>query len=309
MTAARSLLWIATFLAFGIGCGKGGCGERATPSAASPTSPSSLTTRPSVEPAAAPEGLVEGSVRLAEGVEPPAFTPDQMERQVLDHTKRGQWPESCTPPRIDDSKPMRATPDGKLSGVVVAVSDFKQAPKRGPRVHDVVIRDCRLTPSTIVAMKGDKLRVTSEVSFPFMPAYGPPDALRTLTPGQTYEVILDKPGANPLTCGFTAPCGRTDVIVLLHPLATVTDEKGDFRIDSFPANERVTVTAWHPLLAVSETQIEIAPGDTKRIELVVKHAPALPEPAPSAQPTAPAPAAPAQPAASAQPVEPAQPKP
>jgi hypothetical protein len=205
-----------------------------------------------------------------------------MERKVLDHTKRAEWPAECTPPKILDSVPMRAAPDGALSGVVVAVSDFKRAPKRAPRTHDAVIRDCRLTPSTIVAMKGDKLRVTTEVKYPFMPAYGPPDAVRTLMPGQTYEVELTTPGASPLTCGFTAPCGRTDVVVLLHPLAAVTDEQGHFRIDSFPAGERVTVTAWHPLLAESDTQVELSPGEAKSIELTAR----LPDAQPSAQPGA-----------------------
>jgi len=102
-----------------------------------------------------------------------------------------------------------------------------------------------------------------------MPAYGPPAEIRTLIPGQTYEVTLDKLGSSPLLCGFTAPCGRTDVVVLSHSLAALTDEQGNFHIDSFPAGERVTVSAWHPLLTASETQVELAPGETKSLELVV----------------------------------------
>lgn len=288
---ASSLLLSGGLLA----CGSDGCGKK---DAADPVPP--LTTRPTLAPTPI-EAVLEGSVRLPEGVEPPAFTPEDMERKVLDHTKRAEWPAECTPPKILDSVPMRPAPDGALSGVVVAVSGFKQAYKRAPRTHDVVIRDCRLTPSTIVAMTGDKLRVTSEVKYPFMPAYGPPSAVRTLMPGQKYEVELSAAGVSPLSCGFTAPCGRTDVVVLLHPLAAVTDDKGYFRIDSFPAGERVTVTAWHPLLAESETQVELAPGESKTVELTARLADAQPAQAPG---TGGSPAAPSQPPTSSQPASP-----
>lgn len=260
---ALGLSFAALMLAL-LACGGGE--KKAVPPAAEPA--------PSAPPVAkAPAfGVLEGTVSLA-SPEVPAFTPDEMERKVVD-SKQGAWPASCTPPKIADRTPMHLTDDGKLSGVVVAASNFKNAPpNRPPVVHDVVLRDCRLTPSTIIALKGDKLRVTSEVKFPFMPAYGPPAEIKTLIPGQTYEVVLDKLGSSPLTCGFTAPCGRTDVIVLSHTLAALTDDTGHFRIDSFPAGERVTVSAWHPLLKASETEVELGSGETKSLDIVVSPLP------------------------------------
>jgi hypothetical protein len=218
---------------------------------------------------AEPFAVLEGVIRLA-SPEVPAFTDAEMERQILDHTKRGKWPDACSPPKIADRRPLQLSDDGQLSGVVIAVSNFtKQPPNRKPVTHEVMIQDCRLSPRAVLALKGDKLKVGTEVQYPFMPGYGPPSQLKTLIPGQTYDVDLSTLGASPLTCGFTAPCGRTDVFVLSHTMAALSDEHGKFRIDSFPPAERVTVTAWHPLLQQSEIQVEVAPGETKSVELVV----------------------------------------
>jgi hypothetical protein len=258
-TATLLLFAVALALTFA-GCG--GCDKKEAPKKEPPP-----IDRPVAQ--AEPFAVLTGSVRLA-SPEVPAFTDAEMERQVLDHAKRGAWPDECSPPKILDRRPLQLTDEGKLTGVVIAVSNFKKhPPKRKPVVHEATIRDCRLTPSTILAMQGDTLKVTSEVKFPFMPGYGPPSPVKTLMPGQSYDVELKTLGASPVSCGFTAPCGRTDVIVLSHTLAALTDAEGNFRIDSFPPGEQVTVTAWHPLLQQSEQQIEIAPGETKSIELVV----------------------------------------
>jgi hypothetical protein len=265
LSAAVSMR-VARVLSLALALSAVGCDCGAKPS--KPVVPPTLAERPPIAP---PEpAVLEGFVHLAQGAALPSFKPEHMERAVLEHTKRGAWPEKCTPPKIADMTPMLETPDGKLSGVVVAASGFKRGYARAPKIHEVVIRDCRLTPSTVVAMKGDTLRVKSEVDFPFMPAYGPPDQIKTLIPGQNYDTELKDAGSAAVTCGFMAPCGRTDVIVLNHPLATVTDEKGNFRMGSFPAGERVKVTAWHPLLAESEIEVEVAPGETKSVELSVR---------------------------------------
>lgn len=265
---SRSAPWLLVLLALA-SCDA--CGKKAPPAPAPP--PIDRPAGPVGKPEADPLGVLEGSIRLA-SPEAPAFTPEELERQVLQHNTRQPWPAECTPPKLADRRPLQLTDDGKLSGVVVAASEFKNnAPLRPPRVHEVVLRDCRLTPSIVLAQQGDTLRVTSEVKFPFMPGYGPPSQIKTLIPGQTYEVPLNVLGAAPITCGFTAPCGRTDVIVLSHGHAALSDEKGNFRIDSFPAGERVRVSAWHPLLNASETEIELAPGETKSIELIVSPAP------------------------------------
>ena len=146
---------------------------------------------------------------------------------------------------------------------MVVATGFSHQPQRPPMTHEVTIEDCRLTPPLVVAMKGDTLRVRNTVNYPFMPTYRERGMARTLIPGQTYDVALDKPGVQPLLCGFTAPCGRTDVIVLLHPLYAKTDANGKFRIEGLPADEELTINAWHPLFQESKLQVRLGSGEHK----------------------------------------------
>ncbi len=226
-----------------------------------------------------PKAVVEGVVRLAEGAELPAYTRAQMEKKVLRALAPEAAPAACTPPKLSDRQPVKLTPDGLLVGVMLAPSGFSHQQQRPPLVHEVTIEDCRLTPSLVVAMKGDSLRVRNTVDYPFMPSYDQGPMVRSLIPGQTYDVPLNKPGVLPLLCGFTAPCGRTDVVVLLHPIYAVTDEHGKFRFDDFPAGEKVSLSAWHPLFKETKIELQVEPGEHKQLELVMTPAPQAPEPA------------------------------
>lgn len=288
--SVRGQLWIALLLV-SAGCGK--CGST------KPGGEEAEQAPPGSAPVVVDTGVVEGVVRLAEGAQLPAYRPEQMERKVLEHTERAPLPDSCSPPKTTDREPVRLGDDGALEGVMLGLSGFKTQPQRAPMVHEVKIEDCRLTPRLVVAMKGDQLRVTNALDYPFMPTYGDSPVVRTLVRGQTYEAPLDKPGVSPLLCGFTAPCGRTDVVVMLHPLATVSDAQGKFRFDKFPADEDVTLSAWHPLFNEARVQVRVAAGETKRVELVLiptGSEPAAQEAAPAPKPDDTKPAAPQQPA-------------
>jgi hypothetical protein len=255
-----------------------GC-EPASESPAAPVAPGASVAPPAASGNAA--AVLVGSVRLAAGASLPAYSPEQMERKVLQHVERGALPEVCTPPKIADRLPVLTTADGKLIGVMVTTSNFSKTPQRAPLVHEVVIKDCRLTPRFVVAMQGDTLRLRNEVDYPFMPAFGKTPVLKTLVPGQLEDIPLKEPTVDSVLCGFTAPCGRTDVVVLFHPLYAVTDEQGNFRIDDFPVDETVTVNAWHPLFGTQELSVRAERGEEKRVELVI--APAAPA-APAAPP-------------------------
>src|SRR5688572_14789825 len=95
-------------------------------------------------------GTLTGSVKLAPGYELPKYTAADMERRVLQHIQGGTIPEVCTPPKISDRTPVLQSPDGKLIGVMVAASEFSQKITRPMKVHDLVIKDCRLTPRLVV---------------------------------------------------------------------------------------------------------------------------------------------------------------
>jgi hypothetical protein len=276
--AAPTLLLLA--LCSAPACGDG-CKSNEQTEAAGGGAPAVEKAEPAQPPAPA-TAVIEGVVRMAAGAEPPSYPQESMERRVLQHTEHAALPTTCTPPKTTDRQPVQVTPDGLLTNVVVAASDFKQQPRHAPVIRDVTISDCRLTPAMVAATKGDTLRVRNELDYPFMPAYGATEVVKTLIKGQSYEAKLDKPGVSPLLCGFTAPCGRTDVVVMLHPLHAVTDAQGKFRIDDFPAGETVKLSAWHPLFQESAVEVRAEPGEVKRVELTLTPlaAPA-PEPAPA----------------------------
>ena len=269
------------------------CGDGAPPA-----SGSSGSGKPSSPPKPA-GGVVEGVVRLAAGASLPAYPIEQMEKQVLTQAERALPPEVCSPPKQTDRTPVLLGDDGSLSGVVVAASGFARQPTvRPPLTHDVTITDCRLSPRIVLAQVGDALRVRNEVNYPFMPAYGVVNTVKTLIPGQSYDATLDKPGVATVACGFTAPCGRTDVITLTHAFAALTDANGAFRFESFPAGETITLSAWHPLFQEVTVQVTVEAGEHKRVELVLT--PAAPAPtAPGPTAPAPAPQAPQAPAPTA----------
>lgn len=252
----------ALCLAMLAGCD--GCGTRAPQ--AKPTVPPADPEPPPTPPTPT---VVTGVVRLAEGASLPAYTHEEMEREVLQHTKRGAWPEACTPPKQADYQPVSLGPDGGLVGVMVAASNFTGATPRPPKTHEVVIHDCRLRPSLVVAMKGDHLIIKNEVDFPFMPTFGKTSIARTLMPGQRFDHPLSQGGVTSVLCGITAPCGRADVVTVFHPVYAVTDDKGRFSIPDFPADQTVELNAWHPLFAEAKLEVRIGQGETKQVELVL----------------------------------------
>jgi hypothetical protein len=223
--------------------------------------------------------VLVGSVRL-EGGELPMYTSEQMERQVLAHAKGGSLPDVCSPPKLEDRTPVSLTPDGKLVGVMLAASEFSRRDEPAPpKVLDITIKDCRLQPKLIVAHVGDALHIANESPFPLMPGMGFETYNQTLTQGQTRDIKLESGGAKIVSCGFSGQCGRTDVIVLAHSHATVTNAQGEFRLENFPADETVRINAWHPLFAETYQEVRVAPGEEKRIELVLTPKPAAKPPA------------------------------
>jgi len=247
----------------GLGCG--GKPEAKKPAAA--------VAKPAPKPA-----VLVGSIRLEPGRELPSFDPAAMERSVLAHVKAGsQFPDVCSPAKPEDRMPVRLTPDGKLTGVMLAASEFSHSLTTPPAVHAARIRDCRLTPSMIVARVGDTLRISNETNFPMMPGVSVTSFNEALTVGSTRDVKLDKMGVQVVMCGFSAPCGRTDVVVVAHSYTAVTDDKGEFRIENFPADETVRINAWHPLFFDTFQSVRVGQGEEKRIELVLTPRPP-PEP-------------------------------
>ena len=69
------------------------------------------------------------------------------------------------------------------------------------------------------------------------------------------------------------PRGRTEVVVLAHRVAVVTDREGRFELD-VPAGAEVTLHAWHPLLRRREGEARLTieqavAGETRTLDIHV----------------------------------------
>ncbi len=234
------------------------------------------------DPTLARLGVIEGIVRLAPGAELPRYPENPT---VV--AGREALPSECTPPRTDDALPVRqAEGSDGLVGLTIVVTDAAgddegwPAP-REPVQHELTIRDCRLSPSVIVATRGDTMRLVNETDYPFFPGLGE-GVLQAILRAEPREVPLDRGGVRTIQCGFAAPCGRTEVVVLYHPLHAVTGADGRFRIEGVPVDREVRVTAWHPLFLEAQSTTTVASRATATVELEIQ--PAAPVALPPVEP-------------------------
>lgn len=220
-------------------------------------------------PPAAETGFIEGIVRIAEGAEVPRYfdNPVQVEG-------RNPIPDDCTPPREVDRTPVTiADETGGLVGLSIVGTGEDEAswPRPAePVLHEVAIRDCRLTPSLLVTTRGDRVRFTNETEYPFFPELGE-GILQALLRPEPREITTEQGGVRTIQCGFAAPCGRMEMITLYHPVHTVSGADGRFRLE-VPAEQDVRITAWHPLFDEAATTARVAPGETREVELTIRPA-------------------------------------
>jgi len=213
---------------------------------------------------ASADATIEGVVRLAEGAQIPSYP----ENPMIPPPGRPQTPDACTPAQERDRQPVQRSDAGGLSGVLVALHDFATIPHHEPVTHEMTITDCRLSPRLVVATRDDRLRITNETNYPFLPNFGG-GLLQAVLHGRTREVELGQGGVRSLECGFAAQCGRAEIVTLYHPLHAVTDEIGHFRITRVPAGEEVRVSAWHPLFVEASQTLTLRAGQTSTVELVL----------------------------------------
>lgn len=212
-------------------------------------------------------GTIVGIVRLAEGAALPEYP--QSPTQI---PGRPALPESCTPPRQDDRTPVRPSEEtGGLINISIAITgeDESRWPRAGePQVRELRIHDCRLTPLTLVATVGDRLRfVNEDPGNPFFVDLGDGMVQYRTEPR---EVPLDQGGVRTIECGFAAPCGRAELITLYHPIHGVSGADGRFRIENVPADQPVRVTAWHPLFVEGFAMATVGAGETAEVEITIR---------------------------------------
>ncbi len=272
----RAASWSALVVAFALSSCHG-CEDRDDP-AFTPHPPPSSAHEPQAD---IPVGTVEGVVRLADGEEPPSYA-----TSPFDALTAGTLPPECAPSHRRDRQPLPMDDARGLGNVsVAATGDPQHWPGPGePVIREVHIVDCRMTPETITATVGDSLRLVNELSYPFMPDLGR-GVLEAVLPSDPMLVPIEQAGARQVECGFAAPCGRLQMVTFHHPVHTVTTEGGHFRIENAPADQELTINAWHPLLQAASATTRVTPGGTVHVEIVVHRvATPAPEPTPGAAP-------------------------
>jgi hypothetical protein len=214
-------------------------------------------------------GVIEGVVHLVDGEAMPAF-------ETSPFTAEGArpLPHECTPPRVVDRQPLGLGEARGLSNVAVtATGDASHWPAPGePVTHTVRIHDCRLTPAVVVATVGDHLAIENELTYPFMPDLGL-GMLEAVLPTDPLDIELDQAGPRQLRCSFTAPCGRADILVFHHPVHALTTEGGHFRIENAPADQDLSIVAWHPLLRDATVRVRVRAGETTHVDIPIRLAP------------------------------------
>ncbi len=230
-----------------------------------------------------PAGVLEGRIRLAEGLPLPSYLPLDLARRPLHAPKDEPLPATCGRALEDARTPVKMDETRALSNVVIAASDFAHAREQVRAVHRLAVQGCRLDPPLIAATRGDVLWLENQDPFPFRPLFGPTPSTESLKQGQRRRIPLVA-GVDSVLCSSSAPCGRSDIVVFHHPMHAVSNARGGFRIAPFPAGELVRVTAWHPLFEETETFVWLEPGQRTTIELVMRpkqrFLPSLPAPVP-----------------------------
>lgn len=269
------------------GCGDCGA-SRTQPDAQTTevTQTQAATNPPAATPRVVQTGIVEGRILIAEGGELPSFP-----REMMPSALRTDVPVAeCSPPKTTDRQPVTLAADGRgLVGVLVAAAGFRAAPPASPRTHEIAIRDCRLTPMFFDATVGDTMRLRNDSHYPHVPVIPGVGAIQqAMVPGTSNDFVLDQSGIKTIGCGaFGANCGRLDYVVMEHPVHTMSVAEGRFRLDNVPANEDLTVNAWHPLFRSATVNVRVAPGETRTVELVLTPEPPQVAPAPPPVPAHP----------------------
>lgn len=274
LSIAASLLSLSV-----VGCGSSDGTTEEPSSSEAETSESSAESTGPID--GIPTGTIQGIVRLAPGTTLPMYADNPM----ISTGAAAALPEGCAPANESDRQPVQIGTSGGLTNlVIVATGDRERWPDTaGPRTRTARIEGCRLVPHTMVAERGDTIHFENEATFPFFPDLGT-GFTRALLPTDPLDMVLDQGGVRTIGCSFANACGRMEVVTLYHPVFTVSDAEGRFRMTNVPADQDVRVTAWHPLFQEVGGTARVSVGGTTTLELVITPV-APPEPPPT--PTAP----------------------
>jgi len=237
-------------------------------------------------------GVVRGVVKLAKGAKLP------LAPAPLSHGVKPPSVAPCPPVDQADQRTIALSKEtGGLSPVHTALTGMSAAPTREPLVHDLFIDACRLRPTVLGVMRGDKLRVTNRSDSAMLPSLPGDKFVRGMMAGETREVPLQSTQTK-ISCTMGSYCGESLVIATTHPLYAVTSSEGFFTIEKVPLDQDLMIHAWAPLFDVTSEPFRLSDGKRElMIELTLTPLPPKPAavpPKPATKGTKPAP--PAEPA-------------
>lgn len=233
-------------------------------------------------------GVVVGRVRLAAGAELPSYDNEAL----FGDSQEGNQGESCPPPRRSDRQPTPMAPDRGLAGLMISATGdqatfFAHLPSDEGREsveHLLRIRDCRLEPRLVSAQVGDTLTIVNESAEPFLPSMSNSGFMQAVMAGERRSEPLERGGVGAMRCPFSLPCGRADIVVIHHPVHTVSGEGGAFELRNVPADQEVVLHAWHPLFEEATVRVSVPAGGRREVEILISPAEVLTPTPPAATP-------------------------
>jgi hypothetical protein len=209
-----------------------------------------------------PTGSVEGNVYVTG--DPPVPTPADFSR----------CPEAAA---IWGQSFREGAPNAKgqhpLGDAIVAVTGYKGFVKDKDESRRITIRGCGYEQRTASITLGQHVEVANESKDFWTPV---------LEPGGNRVMRMVPPKGDPIPL-FPKKAGRymildrdyrhvvVDLFVFLHPLHTVTNLEGHYRLDGIPVG-KVKVGTMHPRFDGETTvDLDVKPGVVNHVDLVLKH--------------------------------------
>jgi hypothetical protein len=222
----------------------------------------------SLPPYDGPTGSVEGTIYVR-GPEPPNVTVNIGRCPAALDTYGKQFREGPALP--NGSRPLAD------AAVVVVGYTGSYVPEREEAKRVTIGANCAYPTRTITMTYGQRLEVTNETKMLFGPMIdqGPNLAVMVAPPqgnGDPVRLYPDKAGYFTISDRLV-PFVHEDLYVFRHPLHTVSDLSGHYRIDGLPVGA-LKVGVYHPgVEAEAEAPIDVIAGLVKQVDLTITYKP------------------------------------
>lgn len=166
--------------------------------------------------------------------------------------------------------------DGRaLADVVVAVTGYVgfYVPEK-EEAKQILVKGCAFESRTLTMTFGQRISVKNESREFWTPILepGPNMVLRMATPGGDPVFIYPKNPGHYILRDRDRKYSEVDVYTFLHPLHTVTNLSGKYRIDGVPVG-KMKVNARHPRIDFEQNvDLEVKPAVIHKVDFVIEYA-------------------------------------